>query len=269
MELKVLMIAEEKNKEILKSILFPLGYKVEEAKMSRKALENLEKEEYRIIFLQISKLDTEEVDFLRTLRDFCPSAKIVPVVSEGDAEKILKAMGIEYNMYLVLPLDESKIKEVIKDISFSLKLELEFKQKKINPKIMIVDDDKFFGQYLKDILVKGGYEVAAFQSPLKAQEDFKVNNYNILMVDLIMDEMSGEEFIKYTKALDPDVLVIIVTAYPTFDSVLRAIKIHVYDYIIKPFNERDVFMIIKRGWERQKLIKYQKFLMNYIKENIK
>lgn len=268
MELNTLIIAEEKTKKILKDALLPFthkGLKVDEAKMSKKALDDLNKEIYHIIFFELKQLLGEEIEFLRTLRNVYPMGKIIPIFNQEEAPKIASAMSIDESMYLVHPLREEKIKEILNNTSFLIQLDEEFKEKKLIPKIIILDDDKFFGEYLENILIKGGYEAWSFQSPLKALEAFKEDDFNILLIDLIMDEMSGEEFIKYTKTLNPDVLIIIITAYPTFDSVLSAIKTDVYDYIIKPFNERDVLMVIKRGWERQKLLKYKNFLTDYIK----
>jgi DNA-binding NtrC family response regulator len=98
--------------------------------------------------------------------------------------------------------------------------------------IMIVDDEE---------IVRGG----------KALELLPTKEWNLAMVDLKMPGMDGIELMDEIKKLRPDMIIIIMTAYATVDTAVKAMKKGAYDYIVKPFNPEDLSLTIRKIIEHQ------------------
>lgn len=114
------------------------------------------------------------------------------------------------------------------------------------PCIMIVDDEDIVRTSLSSWLLEDGYEVITVESGKKALEAFKKSNCDLMLVDLKMPEMDGLELMKEVKKLIPDLPIIIMTAYATVDTAVKAIKEGAYDYIMKPFDPEEISITIKK-----------------------
>ena len=123
----------------------------------------------------------------------------------------------------------------------------------IQPAILVVDDERGMCELLKDTLVKEGYDVRVSDNPLKAIEIVKDVNIDIAMLDLVMPEMDGIDVLKEIKEIQPDIVVIIMTAYGTIDTAVEAMKLGAYDYITKPFKMSKIKAIIERILEHERI----------------
>ena len=121
------------------------------------------------------------------------------------------------------------------------------------PTILIVDDERSMCELLKDTLVKEGYDVHVSDNPLKAIEIVKEMHIEVAMLDLVMPEKDGIDVLKEIKEIQPDIVVIIMTAYGTIDTAVEAMKLGAYDYITKPFKMSKVKTIIKRILEHERI----------------
>lgn len=115
--------------------------------------------------------------------------------------------------------------------------------------ILIVDDDEDICESLKKILSINGYKVKTLLKPKNALLELGEKTYHLIILDLKMPEISGEELLKEIRKKDPDISVIILTAFPSVDSAVHALHNHAFDYIKKPFNNNDL-----RGKVRSALI---------------
>ena len=121
------------------------------------------------------------------------------------------------------------------------------------PTILVVDDERGMCELLKDTLVKEGYEVHVSDNPLQAIEIVKEMHIDIAMLDLVMPEMDGIDVLKKIKEIQPDIVVIIMTAYGTIDTAVEAMKLGAYDYITKPFKMSKIKTIIERILEHERI----------------
>ncbi len=103
-------------------------------------------------------------------------------------------------------------------------------------KIFLVDDNKSFTAVAEKYLEQKGYSVTVHNHPGKVVETIKKENFHILVVDLKMPEVGGEELIRQIRRFDPHICIIVVTGYPSIDSALNTMKLRVYDYLQKPFD---------------------------------
>ena len=122
-------------------------------------------------------------------------------------------------------------------------------------KILVVDDEKSMREFLSIMLGREGYSVETFSSGEAALEYFKGNTCDLVMADMKMPGMGGLKLLKAVKDINPEVTVIMITAYASVDSAVEAMKSGAYDYFIKPFNVEDIKIHIKRALEWKRLEK--------------
>ncbi len=102
-------------------------------------------------------------------------------------------------------------------------------------KVLVVDDNKDFTDSLEALLKEKGYDVMSVQEPGKAIEEFRKKIYQVVLLDLKIPGMSGEELLKEFKHIDSDASIIIMTAYPSIESAVSTIKMNAAAYLTKPF----------------------------------
>ncbi len=124
---------------------------------------------------------------------------------------------------------------------------------KSKPCIMIVDDEEIVRTSLSSWLREDGYEVLIEESGKRALEDLKNHDCDLMLVDLKMPEMDGLQLMKEVKKSLPDLPVIIMTAYATVDTAVKAIKEGAYDYFMKPFDPEEISLTIKKILKQQRL----------------
>jgi two-component system response regulator SaeR len=110
----------------------------------------------------------------------------------------------------------------------------------INDLILIVDDDSDIASLVRIGVEKVGLSAVSFTNPYSALEEFKQKpfNYEVVISDIRMPNMNGYEFVKQVKMLNPNVNVILMTAFETeyreMDSILQSIEID--GFLQKPFS---------------------------------
>lgn len=162
-----------------------------------------------------------------------------------------------------------------------------FKDLKLN--ICVVDDEEILRITIAGDLQDAGHNVIDFESPVKALEYVKHHpEVDIVITDIKMPQMDGVELLRKVKEVHPEICVIIMTAYGTVKSAVKAIKLGAFDYITKPFEPVELSNLIdkiaeinclrKRNIEFKKHFKNKYELKSYygesesvkkIKENIK
>lgn len=118
--------------------------------------------------------------------------------------------------------------------------------------ILIVDDEIGPRESLRMIL-KPHYNIFTAENGYAAIETIKQVNIDVVTLDIRMPGMSGIDTLKEIKAIDPDVMVIIITGFGTLNTAIEAIRYGVFDYIPKPFNVPEIMCIIEKSIQRRKL----------------
>lgn len=113
--------------------------------------------------------------------------------------------------------------------------------------ILLVDDDAHFRQTLGKILTAKGFEVVLVDSGFSALEKVKERGFDIILMDIKMPVMDGVETFKKIKALRPDSVVILMTAFSVDELIKDAIKEGVYAVVRKPFDVEVIINMINKA----------------------
>ncbi len=120
--------------------------------------------------------------------------------------------------------------------------------------ILIVDDDHGICRTLSFILNKKGYETETAKTGREAIETVKKKLFNIALLDIKLPDIKGIDLITQLKELQPEIEVMMITAYGTLETAILALNKGAAAYITKPLNMDEVLAIIKKALEKQFLV---------------
>ena len=102
-------------------------------------------------------------------------------------------------------------------------------------KILVVDDEKQICKNVKKILSKNNYEIVQATSAKEAMEKMAQDSFSLLISDIVMPEMNGLELLKLVKKEWPLTKAVMMTAYASTETAVKAIRLGALDYLTKPF----------------------------------
>lgn len=120
-------------------------------------------------------------------------------------------------------------------------------------RILVIDDEKSICDLLAVVFKKEGYEVKTTPSPRQGLELIKEESFDLLISDIKLPELSGMEVLKKVRKMQPELPVIMITAYGTIKEAVEALKIGALDYVIKPFDVEELKILVSKGLERRRL----------------
>ena len=121
-------------------------------------------------------------------------------------------------------------------------------------KILIADDDERVCYILKEELVGEGFDADMVYDGKYAIESISKKNYDVLLLDLEMKEVSGEEVLKYVQENRPNLQVIVLTAKSEIRTAIEIIKLGAYDFLTKPYDFQQLLITLGRALEHRDLI---------------
>jgi len=119
--------------------------------------------------------------------------------------------------------------------------------------VLIVDDDKLVNDFLLEVIQRAGYDCRSVFSGEEAVTEFNQKEYDIVLTDLKMKEMDGISLLQRLKKTSPNSVVVMMTAYGTVETAVKAIKQGAYDFLLKPVLPETVEHILTRITEMLKL----------------
>jgi two-component system response regulator PilR (NtrC family) len=114
-------------------------------------------------------------------------------------------------------------------------------------KILVVDDDASIRNMLSIVLKKGGYQVTVAENSEMALKRLQSESFGLIISDIKMPGISGIDLLKKTKTLQPEIPVIMITAFASANDAVEAMKLGAEDYITKPFNLDELKLIIEKS----------------------
>jgi len=135
----------------------------------------------------------------------------------------------------------------------------------VKPRLLIVDDETAVRGVLHDLLEQS-YDCTEASSAEEALSLLRVNPYNLVISDITMAGMSGLQMIPYIKAISPDSVIVMVSGVQTIESAINALRLGAFDYLMKPFDLRQVEAAIQRAHEHHELIVAKQRYENHLAE---
>jgi DNA-binding NtrC family response regulator len=132
--------------------------------------------------------------------------------------------------------------------------------------IMVVDDDPLVLDFLQEYLKQCDYMVHAAGSGEDAIAELTQSLPDIVLVDLKMPGLDGLQTIEKISEIDPAIVTILMTGFPTLDSSVKAIRLGASDYILKPFKLDEVDLALKNAIHEHEVRQEMKNLRNRVKE---
>lgn len=117
--------------------------------------------------------------------------------------------------------------------------------------ILIVDDERSMRDFLKILLTKEGYDVATAPNGASALEHLQDNTCDLIITDNRMPGMSGLDLLAAVKEDNPDMPVIMITAFASPNDAVTAMKNGAFDYISKPFNVDEIKSVIESATKKK------------------
>ncbi|MCP4007145.1 MAG: response regulator [bacterium] len=114
-------------------------------------------------------------------------------------------------------------------------------------RLLVIDDDEDICLYLKEFLTREGYRVSTITKPIDALPEIKEGRHQIVLLDVRMPGTDGVELLRQIRAIDSDICVIIMTAYPSVESAVDTMKADAFDYLRKPFDLDQLRGVIQRA----------------------
>jgi len=123
-----------------------------------------------------------------------------------------------------------------------------------NSKILVCDDDETLCYLLKEQLLEEGFAVDTVYDGKYAIQAIKGTHYDVLLLDLHMKEVQGEEVLKFVKEYNSTIQVIILSAQGEMRKAIECIKSGAYDFVTKPYEFDELLLTINRAVEHKELI---------------
>jgi len=121
--------------------------------------------------------------------------------------------------------------------------------------ILIIDDERGLREGCRRVLARQNYQVGTAASGQEGLSKVLSEEYDLVLLDVVMPDISGIELMKHMRVHDPELICIIMTAYATVELAVQAMKLGAYDFIEKPFSDETLLQAVERGLERHNLQK--------------
>jgi len=136
-------------------------------------------------------------------------------------------------------------------------------------RILIVDDELIMRESLGGWLERDGHEIEKAESGEKALDIIADRHFDILLVDIKMEGMSGLDLLKQIRETDPDTAVIMITAYGSISTSIEAMKNGASDYLLKPFDPNELGILIEKIIQNRAQELENLYLKDQYKEQIR
>jgi len=130
----------------------------------------------------------------------------------------------------------------------------------------VADDEQSMREFLDIMLKKEGYKVSLASNGEEVLKLIDKDLFDLVLMDIRMPKLDGISALKNIKALSPETIVIMITAYASINTAIQAMKDGAYHYITKPFNNEEIKLIIKNALEKGNLQKENLLLKQVVRD---
>jgi two-component system NtrC family response regulator len=117
-------------------------------------------------------------------------------------------------------------------------------------RLLVVEDEKAQREMLEGFLIREGFSVVAVDRGRKALETLRREVFDLVLLDYKMPQMNGLEILRGIRSMNPELMVIMVTAYGTIETAVQSMKEGAADYLTKPIDLDELLILIERVAEK-------------------
>ncbi len=121
-------------------------------------------------------------------------------------------------------------------------------------RIMLIDNEEGLCRMMEAVLRDSGYRVKSYTRPVQAVADFTAGAYDLVITDIKMPEMDGIEVLQHIRGRDPEIPVIVITAFATVELSIQALRQGAYDMLTKPFEPDELLYRVKNALRHRHLV---------------
>lgn len=294
---RILVVDDEsQNRELVEAMLLPAGYEVYLAEDGEEGWAAAQDKKPDLIILDLMMPGLSGFEVCARLKTD-PKTGGIPVLfvtalsQIGDKERALAAGGDDF---LTKPFQRAellarveallKVRHLNRDLERALAYlyELELARHAHRPKerpvpappvpgagvILVVDDQPLPRQLYADVLREAGYVALEAEGGVQALETTRQQTVDVVLLDIMMPSMSGLEVLSKLGELIPDSPVIIVTANPTSDNAIAALRLGAFDFIVKGFKNEVMLSAVSRALQRRRLATRNRALIHQLEDKV-
>lgn len=119
--------------------------------------------------------------------------------------------------------------------------------------VLIIDDEEIMREVFSRVVATGGHQVLLASSGEEGVELIRREPVDLVLLDLMLPGIGGLETLEKILELDPDLAVIMVTAYASIENAVQATRLGAFDFVTKPFRNEELLLVIKNGIRQRRL----------------
>lgn len=123
----------------------------------------------------------------------------------------------------------------------------------LREKILLVDDEPGLSAYLEEVVREEGFRARKVQSATEALTALEEEAFQLIITDLRMPEMDGLELLRRIRERDPQIGVIVMTAFASLETAVEALRLGAMDYITKPLHVQEIQVVLRKAIESLEL----------------
>ncbi|HPB38521.1 MAG TPA: response regulator, partial [Syntrophorhabdus sp.] len=135
--------------------------------------------------------------------------------------------------------------------------------------ILIVEDEETQRSLLSGLLQKEGYTVEEAGNGANAIDLFRTKTIDLVLLDFKLPDMDGLAILKGVKEINPEVEIIMITAYGSIENAVNALKAGASEYLTKPIDLDDLLFKIKKIENKKHLVHENRVLKEALKDRLK
>jgi DNA-binding NtrC family response regulator len=132
--------------------------------------------------------------------------------------------------------------------------------------VLVVDDEEVMRDVLQSLLTEAGYAVSVAEAGPQGLALARKGGFDAAIVDVMLPEMGGLEVLEELKRIDPDFVVLMITAFASVETAITAMKKGAFDYVAKPFKHEELLHILRNGLNQRRLQDENRALRTALKD---
>ncbi len=120
-------------------------------------------------------------------------------------------------------------------------------------RVLIVDDEPVLQDVLSTLLRREGFQVVQAMTAADALRQAEEQEIDLVLLDLMLPDRPGMEVLKELRTRDPEMVVVVITAYSSVETAITAMREGAFHYIPKPFKNQEVVLTVRKGLEQHRL----------------